>query len=584
MTTGKYNWLKVSVLGVWAAAMGCGGATGEALRPEDQTATKALNTETECTGTADHARPLIVDWDPDARVDLEASMKDGIVVVKYDCDEMTILPGCNVTDAAYTYAGVSRKEQVVQMKSMDDLHANVPVSSGKLGVELKSGRAIDVALVMVGKRSTTVTDLAEDRLEGSCDGATHFVRSASVGAFSMATGSIGKAAAVAEMFGIGAAGKSESERKALNKDGSLDSCRASDPNEENPPAECQAPVRLRLVPITKVVKATIAKGESKDAKQKDVASEENPCPEGYVFVDEICTADDDKPFLCDPKNEAQCKEQCDKGNADSCLNYGNLVRAKNASKGYLKAYGAAMPSFLKACKGDSAEGCAALSMATDPDYESPKVAQLAKTSYDYAVKACNLGSAVGCERAGDMFMDADYKLEGANPTTSYKHYLKGCNLGRGISCWSAAQHLFEGKGVDKDGIAGVKLLTKACVGGSVDECNDAANIFEQGKYGVPKKLDIALKFNSVACKMDKGYCIYAANTASKMAKDELAAGLYEVACEEAKDGEGCLKLGNALSEGKGIAKDEEKAKSYWTRACKDYEEAACKKVGMKMPE
>ncbi len=585
MMMGKYHWLKLGVLGVLAASTGCGGATGEAIRPEDQTANNALNADDgECSGTAAHARPLIVDWDPDARVDLEASMKDGIVVVKYDCDEMTILPGCKVTNAAYTYAGVSRKEQVVQMKSMDDLHANVPVSSGKLGAELKSGRAIDVALVMVGKRSTTVADLAEDQLEGNCDGATHFVRSASVGAFSMATGSVGKAAAVAEMFGIGAAAKSESERKALNKDGSLDSCRASDPNEENPPSECQAPVRLRLVPITKVVKATIAKGEGKDAKEKDVASEENPCPEGYVFVDEICTADDDKPFLCDPKNEAQCKEQCDKGNADSCLNYGNLVRAKNQSKGYLKAYGAAMPSFLKACEGDSAEGCAALSMATDPDYESPKVAQLAKSSFGYAVKACDLGSAVGCERAGDMLMDADYKLEAANPTTAYKYYLKGCNLGRGISCWSAAQHLFKGQGVEKNGIAGAKLLVKACSGGSVDECNDAATVFEEGKHGVPQRLDLAFKLNSIACKMDKGYCIYAANTASKMGKDDVAAGLYKVACDESKDSEGCLKLGNALSEGKGVSQDEAKAKEYWTRACKDYEEEACKKVGMKMPE
>jgi len=585
MMLGRYTqFLKWTGLGIWTVTVGCGGAVGEEIRPEDQTATTALNAEEpECTSTAAHARPLIVDWDPDARVDLEASMKDGVVVVKYDCDAMTIMPGCKVKDAAYNYAGVSRKEQVVQMKSMDDLHANVPVSSGKLGAELKSGRAIDVALVMVGKRSTTVADLAEDQLEGSCDGATHFIRSASVGAFSMATGSIGRAAAVAEMFGVGVGAKSESERKALNTDGSLDSCRGSDPNEENPPSECQAPIRLQLVPITHVVKATIAKGEG-DAKKKDVASEENPCPEGYVFVDEICTADDDKPYLCDPKNETECKEQCDKGHPDSCLNYGNLVRAKHRSKGYAKAYGAAMPFFLKACSGDSADGCAALSMATDPDYDSPKVAELAKTSYDYAIKACNLGSAIGCERAADMYMDGDYKLAGANPATAYKHYLKACNLGRGIACWSAAQHQFKGQGVEKNAMMGVKLLTQACVGGSVDECNDAANVFENGKYGVPKDLPLALKFNAAACKMDKEYCIYAANTANKMGKDELATGLYKVACDEAKDSEACMKFGNALGEGKGIAKDEDEARAYWTRACKDYEEAACKKAGMKMPE
>ncbi|MEM9695177.1 MAG: hypothetical protein AAGA56_21725, partial [Myxococcota bacterium] len=153
MSDRKSVWRGWVAVTAWVTLVGCGGAVGEKLRPEEQTANEALNIKpAACTGTADHARPLIVDWDPDARVDLEASMKSGIVIVKYDCDSMTILHGCEVRDAAYTYAGVSRKEQVVQMKSLDDLQANVPVSSGKLGAEIQSGRAIDVAMVMVGKR------------------------------------------------------------------------------------------------------------------------------------------------------------------------------------------------------------------------------------------------------------------------------------------------------------------------------------------------------------------------------------------------------------------------------------------------
>lgn len=560
----------------------CGGATGEALRPEERTANDALGVEAaECTGTSAFARPLIVDWDPDARVDLEASMKDGIVVVKYDCNEMTILPGCKAKEASYTYAGVSRKEQVVQMKSMDDLQANVPVNSGKLGAELKSGRAIDVAMVMVGKQSTTVADLAADQLEGSCDGATHFVRSASLGAFSMATGSVGKAAAVAEMFGVGVGAKSESERKALNRDGSLESCKTSDPDQEAPPSECRAPIRLQLVPITEVVKVGVAKTE-KAAEKKDVASEENPCPPGYKFVDEICTVEDGKPFLCDPKDEAECKAQCDAGHADSCLNYGNIVRRKNGSKGYAKAYGAAMPFFTKACNGESAEGCAALSVATDPDEEQPNFAALAKTSFGYASRACDLGSAVGCEKAGDMVGDDYYKIE--DLTKAFRFYMRGCNLGRGISCWSAAQARFKGKGIPKDGMEGVKLLVKACSGGSVDECNDAANVFEEGKYGVPKRPDMALKLNTIACRMDKGYCIYMANTAHNMGQHELAAKMYIKACDEAEDGEGCEKAGDAYREGRGVSADEEAAKAYWAKGCKQYEETACKKAGLPTPE
>ncbi|MEM9692257.1 MAG: hypothetical protein AAGA56_06920 [Myxococcota bacterium] len=561
------------------SSLACGGAIGEQIRPEEQRATDALGVEApECSGVADHARPLIVDWDPDSRVDLEAAMKGGIVVVQYNCDRMTVLPGCGVPDGTYEYAGVSRKEQVVQMSSQDDLHANIPVSSAKLGAEIKSGRSIDVALVMVGKRSTTVSEIERGGLKGRCDDATHFVRSASVGAFSMATGSQGKAAAVAEMFGFGGGAKSESERKALNRDGSLDACRTSDPSSATPPGECQAPIRLQLVPIGET-RSAAAKG---DKKEKDVTSEPNPCPEGYVFVDEICTAGSDKPYLCNPDNEPECKTQCARGNADSCLNYGNIVRRKNRAKGVTKSYGAAMPFYKKACDGDVADGCAALALATEPDTDHGRVAELAKASLAYAIKACDLGSAIGCENAGDMVFYDSYRI--MDQPRAVKLYLKGCNLGRGIACWSAAQGYFGGKGVGKDGMQGVKLLVKACSGGSVDECNDAANVFAKGQYGVPKKPDLALKLNLIACRMDKDYCGYAGVSAAAVGDEALAAKLFAKACDEAKDGESCLLLGDAYEDGRGVNANADRAKSYWAKGCQEYEEAACKKAGLPVPE
>jgi uncharacterized protein len=141
------------------------------------------------------------------------------------------------------------KQQVIQLRDSAQLSANLPLSSAKLDGEVRSGRSIELALVRVGLSSTPVARIALPELSGECEGATHFVQSSTVGAFSMATGSIGQASAVAEMFGASGAAKSSSERKTLTNDGSLEACRKSDPDAAAPPAEGRAPPQIELFPI-----------------------------------------------------------------------------------------------------------------------------------------------------------------------------------------------------------------------------------------------------------------------------------------------------------------------------------------------
>ena len=81
-------------------------------------------------------------------------MKGGLAVVSYDCKSLKVLNGCKV-EGTYEFAGVSRKEQVVQMTSADELAANLPLSVAKLSAEMQRGKSIDLAIVMVGKRSAT---------------------------------------------------------------------------------------------------------------------------------------------------------------------------------------------------------------------------------------------------------------------------------------------------------------------------------------------------------------------------------------------------------------------------------------------
>lgn len=573
--------MKVSISNKLAALLtacllpSCGGAVGETLRPTDQTAEGAIGGKAQtCAAEPKYAKPLIVDLDPDARVDLEASMKKGVAVVAYDCASFRVLTSCKLADSGYEYAGVSRKEQVVQMKSADDLHANLPLSSAKLGAEVQSGRTIDLALVLVGQRSTTLTKVDRGDLQGACEGATHYVQSASVGAFSMATGSVGKAAVVGEMFNYGGGASSSSERKAMNMDGSLEACRKSEPDSETPPTECRAPLRVELQPIAG---QTVATGKVSKDEQKASTGLESPCPSGFAYVDGLCTKDATKGYLCKATDEAECKAQCDKGNGDSCYNYGRLVAKAKSRK-------EALPFQKKACDSGSADGCAEVGWSMLPDTDSSlAVAAEAKAALDLLNKACKSGSALGCERAGDVLMDKDYQL--VDVGAAVKAYDRGCSLGRGIACWSLSDLYFKGKDVPQDSKKGVELLLKSCQGGSADECDDLANVYERGSYGISVDLAMAYKSRRRACELDKSFCADAAGTALKASKSDEAFELAKSGCDADQE-DACAVLGDYYAKGTGTDKDPAKAKAAFEKGCKngDGDEDACKRLGIKMKD
>lgn len=583
----KKNFQKNLVTTIVAAGIvsGCGGAVGEKLRPTDHTAVSAISANgaaKACAGAPKYAKPLIVDLEPDTRVDLEAAMKRGVVVVSYDCATIRVLPTCKLPEAVYEYSGVTKREQVLQIKSADELGANLPLSQGKLSAELVSGRTIDLALVYVGQQATTANKVTKDQLSGGCDEATHYVQMATLGAFSMQTGSVGKVAAVAEMFGRGGKGQSASERKAMTSDGSLDACRTSKADSFDPPAECSAPLRVELVPLGGLDKDTAEvadktgdkKGDKDDKKAAPTAK--NHCPPGFAMTDGICTRDVNAAFVCEPKNEAQCKEQCDKGSVESCYNYGVLLtktteRAKS------------IPLFRKACEADMAESCASLGIELIPDEDDADVAAKAKTALGFLRKACDAGSGRGCDYAGDMLVDKDYKT--MDIAAAVRTYDRGCNLGTAMSCWSLAQIYFKGELVPKNAKEGVALLTKACVGGGADECEELGKLIEKGVGDVPADSAAALRWSRRACELDAGYCSMVADRLLRVGGAEPTYAALTRGCD-ANDEDACALLADMVENGAGTKADPVKAAALRQKACKDGDgnEAACKRIGVKMKD
>src|SRR5262245_9588263 len=94
------NILRAAWIGCFAAAfgiaasLGCG-SVGDVARPKDPTAAGVLG-EATCKQVGKEGRPLIVDWIPESRQDLEVVMKNSVAVVAYDCNSIKVLPDCKV--------------------------------------------------------------------------------------------------------------------------------------------------------------------------------------------------------------------------------------------------------------------------------------------------------------------------------------------------------------------------------------------------------------------------------------------------------------------------------------------------------
>lgn len=258
-----------------------------------------------------YQEPLVVDWRPEQRADLEVMMRNNVAVVGFDGRKVRLLKNCSIDDT-YAYVGVNRKEELVRFETSHEIQANLPLAAVAFGVslegEVQAGRTLDLGLVIVGKRTTVRAQALRADLRGDCAGASHFVRAATVGAFALKTGKRGSVRTVASLFGAGVAAKTQSSRDFSTRDGEMSSCLATDLTAENPPARCSALLRVELLPIL---------DERQKTDEKGVATPS--CPPGMVWNGGKCaTAARTPRHTCKPKDLPDCTEQCGRGDGKSC--------------------------------------------------------------------------------------------------------------------------------------------------------------------------------------------------------------------------------------------------------------------------
>jgi len=552
---------------------GCAaGMGGEAIRPPELTANEAAG-EAPCREVPDRSTPLIVDWLSHQRSDLEEVMNKGVAVVSYDCKKLELLADCSV-DGDYGFLATSPKEDVIQLVGKDEVRANLPTSGIELSAGLERGSSLDLALIMVGKKRTTLASVERTRLRGDCTKATHFVRGAYLGAFSMRSGTVGKIGAAVDIFGATAAAASESQKRVARRDGAPQACEAASQGASGPTAGCGALLRLELKAVQAKSAALPGPDEAAD------------CPRGMVAVGGKCT----KPtanvaHVCASTDAADCRKQCDLGNAESCSRLAYMVHY--GREGQKQDVAEAARLYQRACDGGVQNSCAGLGFlygAGAGGLTQDVAKQVALTR-----RACDAGDPRGCNNLGALYLNGEGVPRDEVKARTFNE--KACNGGWAMGCSNLGTLYKSGRaGLAVDWPKAASLFQKGCDANEGMACRNLANLYWQGGVGFPKDTEKAIQLYRRALPLLQAHCQgggsgacqnlgWAYENGRGVARDDIkAAGFYRQACNGGSSN-GCNDLGRMVEGGRGLPRDDVEAARLYRKACDGGTSNGCTNLG-----
>ncbi len=188
----------------------------------------------------------LVDWDPAAKVLLQTMSKHGVLLVRLDGGELTVLRDCyNPGEYHFSQSAKIRNRELIRSKT--ELNVKLPLGAASLGAEFKKGDMWSLDYVMVGSKEASVHEVEVDSMPPRCRGATHFVQSMVVGALRLSSaGAVsGGAAAGAFSAELGTGGSKESA--VIREEGEYETCNdAATPGSHE---GCRATIKVFLSPL-----------------------------------------------------------------------------------------------------------------------------------------------------------------------------------------------------------------------------------------------------------------------------------------------------------------------------------------------
>lgn len=236
--------LRLAALGA-ALFSACGGPLAKDLAKAPDL---DIKDQSKCKVSQSQARPLIVEWPSADRGALEAQLTKGTVVVRYQGCEMQVLRRCEAP-GVYDYVPITHKRDRITMRDADDLYANVPLGAAKLEGKLERAGELTVTMTMVGSYEAQALDVRKDQLVGDCGEATHVITSLTAGAFSFFAGADAAVGGSVSTPFAGGSANSSASHEVLNQDGDEKACEIASGEDQGPPHNCGALLRIEVAPL-----------------------------------------------------------------------------------------------------------------------------------------------------------------------------------------------------------------------------------------------------------------------------------------------------------------------------------------------
>ncbi len=233
---------------VSALLLGC---PNKQLITETPTVENAETQQATCKVAKDPLNPLIVEWPGTAKIDFDSASQRGVVFVSYVGCNLKVLSSCRATtaDSIYEMTSVTPARDKLVMSDLSELYARLPLGAASLKGELGLGSSLELDYIAVGQRIAKETP---KKFSGDCEGATHFVRTITVGAYSLDAHAAGKAGASVEVGSAGGGVSRQESKRNIRGSGNVEAC-ATDPLGTS----CGAVLQLGLAPLTKSNKGEV---------------------------------------------------------------------------------------------------------------------------------------------------------------------------------------------------------------------------------------------------------------------------------------------------------------------------------------
>jgi hypothetical protein len=415
--TGKIGFIRMLfraalLLGLMEIAGACVPAPRPVERP------RAATTAPPAPGS--FARVLTATWSQEGQGAMERAAKSGLAVFGASGGRLALLPNCRMS-GQYRYFAIKPRRQRVALKDHRLVEVNV---APEAGVSAPSS-PVAFEMIRVGRLTTTRRAAEGAGLLGSCEGATHYARTLSIG--EVLAGSLPPA------------------------------CAAATASDALPPPGCRRFLRAELVALS---------GARFDTANGAIAF----CPPGWALSDGVCveraTA---KGYECrdDPQ---ECRVQCDLGDAPSCTRLGYLLA--HGEQGFVRDDQNARTFYDRACGVGYAPACFNIGVLHAMAGEAPKEQQIAATYWD---RACADGYPPACSNLGALYAGASSAKARAQ---AVELFARACSGGDPVGCMNAAvvMRKMEQVGVDHDVGA---LLDLACDGDIAAGCLELAGWLAQ---------------------------------------------------------------------------------------------------------